>query len=171
MNHYPSKKCEKEFQRNWNDWFAGGPRETGWTRTGPWRKVKPAKLVTSSRTEIWINQGLEKNPNETAKWHLDFLRNSHPLEDTAYYREYLRPRYTEEQARKRAEDFLLLRDDIERNGVKTPIWVADIEQFNLGFRYFRFNGCHRLCCAKVLGHETVPAYIFSTEALVRGGGR
>jgi hypothetical protein len=34
----------------------------------------------------------------------------------------------------------------------------------VGFRYFRFDGAHRACCARVCGMTHVPAYVFKVEA-------
>jgi hypothetical protein len=59
-----------------------------------------------------------------------------------------------------------------KNRMETQRWHIDFLQarldqdekfFDLGFRYFRFDGTHRTCAAKVCGFDTVPAILFETE--------
>src|SRR5256885_686670 len=43
-------------------------------------------------------------------------------------------------------------------GVRSPV----------GFRYFRFDGCHRLCCASVLGLKEIPCTIHTVLPVASG---
>lgn len=73
----------------------------------------------------------------------------------------------------RAESFLELFDDMATNGYDQtkPVMVADVSSLGLGFDLFRFDGCHRLCAAHVLGIKEVPAYVFRLEEGPPSGGR
>lgn len=165
MIYCPFHKCQIEFQKNLSDWCSGGPRKEGWTRAGKSLGPIRAQLVSYRHQMISIDETLAKNLEETKKWHLAYLESLCPLEESAYYKEYLRPRYDHDRAVKRAMTFCELKADIQQKGILRSVWIADISPLNLGFRYFRFNGCHRICAAKSLGHKTVPAWVFSTAAL------
>ena len=52
-----------------------------------------------------------------------------------------------------------------------PVMMADVSQLGMGFDLFRFDGCHRLCAALVLGIKELPAYVFTLEAGRLSGGR
>lgn len=161
MIYYTSEKVKQEFHQNLVDWHLGGPKSNGWTRTGPPLPLRVAKLTSYHLGEISVDDGLAKNKEETLKWHLAFLQG----DDSLYLSEYLKPRYNESQIAKRIRSFRQLLTDIQSNGIRKPIWVADISCLDLDFRYFRFNGCHRLCCAKILGIQLVPAFIFKTSTI------
>lgn len=156
-------KVITEFDRNLADWHRGGPKPLGWTRTGPEIPFRPARLVGLRYASVSIDEALAKNPDETRRWHIDFLMNHVDVEDTAYYKEYLLPRYDVARAISRAYTFLELFDDIRANGVRQAVWVAECPW--LGFPIFRFNGCHRMCAAKVLGATEVPALVFKAQLL------
>lgn len=166
MIRYIPERIQNEFQMNLADWAAGGPKEGGWTRAGNPYPVPEIKLTGYKIDRVSIEDALSKNPIETAKWHIDFLQtcshgNWSKWKDTLYYEEYLKPRYDEDAAYRRASTFLSLFDDIRRDDIKQKVWIAKLNM--PACDYFRFNGCHRICCAKVLGETTVPAYIFSTS--------
>lgn len=162
---YDTEKFDTYFQRNLLDWCIGGPSPTGWTRTGPIITLPALKLRTWEKSVIPVDEVLAKNRLEVEKWHLAFLQGGTPAEKTLYWIEYLMPRYTEAEADLRCKTFIRLFKSIRKEGFQTNshIWVADLESLNLGFRYFRFDGCHRAACAKMLGIETVPAYVFSVS--------
>lgn len=157
----PSDHVQKQFQSNLKDWFLGGPKFGGWTRTGPQIPEISCNLVYAYFQILSVDECLAKNAEETKKWHIDFLLGN----GSAYRQEYLSPRYDYQKAENRMTSFMSLFKDIEMNGIKIPVWMADISQLGLGFKYFRFDGCHRLCCAKVIGIQTVPAFVFKIEAL------
>ena len=161
MIFHISKKIQNEFDRNLKDWYLGGPKDNGWTRTGPAIKEKQAKLINYSFINISIDEVLAKNYIETEKWHMDFLRNMQNIVDTRYYSEYLCPRY-KGLSINRANYFINLVKDIELNGVRKPVWVADVEDLKMGFKYFRFNGCHRACALKFIGKKEIFAIVFKT---------
>jgi hypothetical protein len=162
--HFDLRQYEEFFQNNYSDWCAGGPRDEGWTRGGELVNKVEASLGLYRRERLSVDDCLAKNAAEVERWHIDYLKN--PLRDSAYFKEYLLPRYREVEAVRRAEDFLTLYRAIRDRGLSDqfPILVADVTQLNLGFRYFRFDGCHRLACCKVLGIETVAALVFTAEA-------
>lgn len=162
MNFYTSKKIQNEFDRNLKDWFLGGPKEFGWTRTGPSIECKNAKLTSYSSMFVSVDDVLAKNFNETERWHMNFLRNKNSIFNTKYYCEYLYPRYGIE-SEKRAIYFIDLLEDIKLNGIRKPIWLADVENLKIGFKYFRFNGCHRTCAAKFIGKKEIFSIVFKTN--------
>jgi hypothetical protein len=82
------------------------------------------------------------------------------LQETAYWREYLRPTRSKLHAKRRLNAFLELYEDVRANGIKAPVCVAQVGHI-LEFPYFRFNGAHRTACAEVLGLN-LPAMIFET---------
>lgn len=168
MIQYVPDRIQEEFQRNLKDWAVGGPKEGGWTRAGEPCPIPEMTLTGYRINHISIEDALSKNPVETAKWHIPFLEwvirsygRLSEWKETTYYEEYLKPRYDETEAHKRAFSFIELFNDIRRNGVKQKVWIAHLNM--PACDYFRFNGCHRVCAAKVLGAKTVAAYIFSTS--------
>lgn len=172
-----NKKFEAAFQRDLTDWFNGGPSKTGWTRTGP--IIIPscdASLAKMTHEDIDVDLALAKNRAEVEKWHISFLRDqtsSSPktgTEETLYWKEYLSPRYNRTESHQRVNKLLKMFQHMKENGYsrKFPVWVADVRPLSLGFDYFRFNGCHRIVCAKVLGIKTVPACLFSIDVKIPG---
>lgn len=161
---YMPKRPHWEFGRNVIDWYLGGPKEGGWTRTGAVLPESHFRLLDYEYRLLEVDEVLAKNARETARWHIAFLKQPDPLEQTPYFQEYLWPRYGEESSA-RAKEFLILFERIRAEGVRRAVWVADVAGHGFGFRYFRFDGCHRTCCAKVLGKARVPAFVFKTEAL------
>jgi hypothetical protein len=159
LNNY-----EKDFQRNLEDWCLGGPKKSGWTREGEEIKLTKKIFVKNFLHEyVDIDQVLEKNFREVQKWHIDFLNNNKNIEKTKYYIEYLFPRYNFESIYF-AKKFLKLFQTINLKGFnkKNPIMLADISSLNLGFKYFRFDGCHRAACCKVLGFKKIFSLVFKT---------
>jgi hypothetical protein len=159
LNNY-----EKDFQRNLEDWCLGGPKKGGWTREGEEIKLTKKIFVKNFLHEyVDIDQVLEKNFKEVQKWHIDFLNNNKHIEKTKYYIEYLFPRYNLESIFF-AKKFLKLFQTINLKGFnkKNPIMLADISSLNLGFKYFRFDGCHRTACCKVLGFKKIFSLVFKT---------
>lgn len=154
----------RAYRENLADWLRGGPAEGGWTRTGPAETRRESRLTGYRFAAVAVEDVLAKNPAETSRWHVAFLRSSGAAEDSAYYREYLLPRYGV-AASARACSFRELYADMRRRGVVRPVWVADVATLSLGFRYFRFDGCHRACAAACLGFASVPACVFTAEAL------
>ena len=170
-----NKKFETAFQRDLMDWFNGGPSKTGWTRTGP--LIVPsyeASLGKPSHEDVDVDLALAKNRAEVEKWHISFLRDqtsSDPkngIEETLYWKEYLSPRYNRKESHQRINKWLGMFRNMHERGYsrKFPIWVANVKPLGLGFDYFRFNGCHRLVCAKVLGLKTIPAFLFSVDVRI-----
>jgi len=161
MIFYIKEKHQRYFKENLEDWCAGGPKDGGWTRVGPSVSIPNLELASCRKGMILVDDVLAKNRSEVERWHLSFLDGN----PQSYFAEYLDTRYEEDLADERAKSFLDLLEDIRENGFddKHPVCVADVSNTNLGMRYFRFDGCHRACCAKHLGINEVPAYIFTTE--------
>jgi hypothetical protein len=153
---------EKAFERNIEDWCLGGPKKDGWTREGKEIFLNKKLLLKSfSHDFIDLEYCLEKNYKEVKKWHIDFLYNKKNIKDTKYYEEYLFPRYNNKSIYV-ANKFLNLFEKIKIKGfnIKYPIFLADVSSLNLGFKYFRFDGCHRVACCKVLGHSKIYSVVF-----------
>ena len=114
-----------------------------------------------------------KNRAETIRWHVGFLKtyvNGGDLRDTAYWLEYLMPRFSLEYAAKKAARFIALYESIASGGCRpgTYVWLADLAsapglQERFGFRYFRFDGAHRLSCMYTLGITQIPSMVFSVR--------
>ncbi len=151
--------AEIAFQSNIKDWCLGGPKADGWTRTGPAIRLPSLRLKKFEKKDMLIDDVLSKNSAETKRWHVSFLLGN----ETNYWNEYLFRRYDIEKAEQKAANFKQLLVDVRSRGVIKPVLVADVEFLNLGFKYFRFDGCHRSCAAKVVGFTTVPALIFKVE--------
>jgi hypothetical protein len=163
MLHFDVKVFESHFVENLIDWSKGGPKPEGYTRSGSEIYVPEfngfKKMI---HLDLPPEQCLSKNKNEVNSWHISFLKNHSNVLETNYYKEYLLPRY-KEQSYKRAVGFMDLFRSIQENGFlrKHPVLVADVSSFNLGFDYFRFDGCHRTSCAYVLGFKKIPAILFT----------
>jgi hypothetical protein len=65
----------------------------------------------------------------------------------------------------RAEKFLRLAESIEVKGIRRPVFVADVSDFDLPYELFRFDGHHRCVCAKHLGATRVPAFVFKARRI------
>lgn len=161
MIYYISQKVKNEFHSNLTDWYLGGPKPEGWTRTGCELRMPNIDLNSYYFKLIDVDEGLAKNKYEISKWHISFLKGDTHL----YEQEYLKPRYDKEKSIIRIKTFMSLLNDIKINGIKNKVWVAEVKKLNIGFDYFRFDGCHRLCCAKFLGIKQVPAIIFRTSLI------
>jgi len=157
LNFYDSI-WNQMFIDNVSCWSKGGPRSEGWTREGPSIDVGYELTGEYKFSVISIEDVLAKNIKEINKWHLKFL-DGHPQ---LYYQEYLMPRMSEIDADQRMADFCDLLESI-RNGFFGVIFVAEIPEEIFGFKYFRFDGCHRACCMYHLGHREIPVCIFKTK--------
>jgi hypothetical protein len=149
---------EKVYRDNMLDWCLGGPKKGGWTREGD-RLCFPfyRRIGWEKRGTISIDEALSKNRSEVEKWHINFLKQPHPLEETAYYRDYLMPRMDHWAALRKASEFLSLFENVRRFGFdpNQPVVVVRVH----GIGLFRIDGCHRLCCGKMLDLEQVPAIV------------
>ena len=165
MLKYFDPWLQEVFQRNLSDWCVGGPNPGGWTREGPLVLLDLTCELTGYRFgTVQVQDALAKNQLETQKWHLDFLQNHSVPEETRYFKEYLVPRYSPQEQKERMESFLDLYESMKLGfDDHKPVMVADVSGLNLGFRWFRFDGCHRLCCAAALGMEKIPAWLFTTR--------
>lgn len=154
------KMYETMFQQNMQDWCMGGPKRGGWTRFGTHTYLeKKVALKKMKWAIINVDDGLAKNKDEVHKWHISYLQGDH----RAYQQEYLLHRYDKKEAEIKCKNFMSLFENIKNEGYNTqhPIYVADVEILGLGFKYFRFDGCHRLSCCKFLGITEVPAFVFT----------
>lgn len=139
---------QESFDVNWRDWCF---REKF--------RWNPHRLVRYNRVDLSIEDVLSKNRPEVERWHIAFLQGYEDL----YYQEYLHDDHAADfrDAEKRAHKFRKLLIDVKQNGVLKSVWVAKV-----GDMFFRFDGCHRTCCAYVCGMDTVPALVFKTERLM-----
>lgn len=160
-------RFQRDFRRNLAEWASGGPHERGWTRNGPVITVPDYQLDSVRREDLSVDEGLAKNVDNNRRWHLDFITHyGREWCETSYWKEYLLPRYGKEDCFERCRMFIHLfesiRDTGYRDGTK-PVYIVDLGDDRLGFRYFRFDGCHRLTCAKALGIKTVPCLVFGVK--------
>jgi hypothetical protein len=169
LRHAPA-----EFQRNVEAWAKGGPGPRGWTRTGPPIETPECRLTWVRRRLIEADECLAKNRPEMDRWHLGFLKtyvSGGDLRNTGYWHEYLVPRLGPEGAARKAARFIALYETIAARGCRpgTYVWLADLAsapglQEHFGFRYFRFDGAHRLSCMVTLGIREIPCMVFSVRA-------
>jgi len=160
-----------EFRRNLVDWREGGPNPTGWTRTGPPIETPDCELVAAREQLVDAEECFAKNRAEMVRWHLAFLQTyvrGGDLRGTAYWLEYLLSRLSPEAAEKKAAGFTALYDSIASGGCRPGSYVllADLGsvpglQRYFGFRYFRFDGAHRLSCLYLQGTRQIPCLVFS----------
>lgn len=150
---YIPNNVEQAFQSNLRDWCASNDKsiDQHWC------------LTRYCKTEIPVDAALAKNAAQTKRWHISFLNDHKIYEETEYWKEYLLPNYFD--PKQRADSFLELFYSIKSEGIKRLIWVADVTHLDLGFKYFRFDGCHRLCAAKVLGMQMIGAMTFTINRL------
>jgi hypothetical protein len=166
--------ANREFQKTLSDWSSGGPKPGGWTRTGPPIAVPGCSLGWPRRREVEAHDCFAKNRPEMARWHLAFLEtylSGGELEDTAYWREYLLARLSPEDAAKKSARFVALFESLAADGRHhgRRVWLADLSSVgglsrHVGFRYFRFDGAHRLACLYTLGIRQIPCLVFSLRA-------
>jgi hypothetical protein len=164
---YLHDNIQAALDANLVDWCKGGPRKEGWTRTGLPVRYRPVRIVSYFSTELPVEEILAKNRMEAQKWHIGFLetliavgKSKFYWKKTTYYREYLKPRLEDEQGFEQSKRFISLIEDVIENGVRRAVWVADVSELKMPFRYFRFDGCHRACCAKICGIPRIPTLIF-----------
>lgn len=168
--------AQAEFQRNVADWAKGGPNPRGFTREGPPIPTPDCELTGVSHQLIDADECFAKNRPQTMRWHVAFLQtyvSGGDLQATAYWREYLGVRLSPEAAQKKASRFTALYDTIAARGCRpgSYVWLADLAsapglQSHFGFRYFRFDGAHRLSCLYVLGARQIPCLVFSVRTQV-----
>ena len=153
----------------------GGPGQRGWTRTGPAIAIPDCSLVWFTRRVLQIDDCFAKNRAEITRWHLTFLQTyvrGGDLHSTAYWLEYLRPRFSREISEQKVARFIALYESIASGGFRSASypWIADLStapglDAYFGFRYFRFDGSHRLACLHTLGIRQVPCLVFSVRCL------
>ena len=147
MLHFDMSFFQESFDVNWRDWCFR--EKVRWN---------PHRLLRYDRVDLSIEDVLSKNYEETRRWHIAFLQGDEDL----YYQEYLHDDHASDfrDAEKRAHKFRKLLIDVRQHGVLKSVWVAKVDDM-----FFRFDGCHRTCCAYVCGMDTVPALVFKTEKL------
>jgi len=163
-----------EFQRNLVDWRQGGPSPKGWTREGPPIATPECDLIGVKEQLVDADECFAKNRAETARWHLGFLQTylrGGDLRSTAYWLEYLMTRFPAEGAQRKADRFVALFESIAAGGCRPGSYVllADLAsapglERHFGFRYFRFDGAHRLSCMYMLGTRQIPCLVFSVRS-------
>ena len=167
------RKAQGEFQRNLADWRVGGPHPKGYTRAGPPISTPDLALAGLRRQVLPAEECFAKNAAEFKRWHLAFVhtvRDGGNLLDTAYFKEYSLARFSREKAEQRVARFAALYRSIATAGCRsgTYVWVADLASVAglpdcFGFRYFRFDGAHRLSCLYALGVRQIPCLVFSVR--------
>lgn len=112
-----------------------------------------------------VDIALEKNSDEIDAY-LEVLRaDDYRLDQTRYIQEIQMKKHGHSLVASlaKAEKFRHLAKSIERDGIRRPIFLADVAEFDLPYRMFRFDGNHRAICAKHLGLEMVPAFVFKVN--------
>jgi hypothetical protein len=170
-----TRNAEGEFQRNLVDWRRGGPHGNGYTRAGPPISTPDCALDGLRRQVLSAEECFAKNFAEIKRWHLAFLYTVRDgggnLLKTAYFHEYLLARYSRDAAEQRVARFAALYNNMAITGRRSGsyVWVADLASVAglpdcFGFRYFRFNGAHRLSCLYALGVRQAPCLVFSLRS-------
>ncbi len=123
---------------------------------------------------VWmpVAWALEKNHEETEDY-LELLRTDEAhLEQTRYIQAIQIGKHgrTLASALARAEEFRQLARSVERDGIRRPALLADVAEFDLPYRMFRFDGHHRAICAMHLGMDRIPAFVFKVTPPVTTRG-
>ena len=165
------RKAEARFQHDLSDWCRGGPHADGYTRAGPQVSTPDCKLSVLRRQILGAEECFAKNFTEVKRWHLAFVytvRDGGNPRETAYFREYSLARFAPEVAEQRVARFAALYSSIASAGYRSGkyVWVADLASIPgledyFGFRYFRFDGAHRLSCLYALGVRQIPCLVFT----------
>ena len=156
--------AQRQFDANWRDWCAGGPKDGGYTRQGAGIALTPPRLTVKRLATLRPTDLMAKNAREFSLWHVAFLQAylaGQKLTETAYFQEYLRARLSKQESSDRAGKFIELFEDVRQNGVRLPARVADVSRV-VHFPFFRFDGAHRTACAHVLGVKSVSAIVYAT---------
>jgi hypothetical protein len=121
------------------------------------------RFVQVSAEWVPIDLVLEKNSDENEDY-LEILRvDASRLEQTRYVQEVQIKKHGRSLASTlvRVEEFRNLAESVARDGIRRPVLLADVAAFELPYRMYRFDGHHRAICAKHLGLERVPAFVFT----------
>jgi hypothetical protein len=153
------------------DWRQGGPKPKGWTREGPPIPTPDCELVAAREQLVDADECLAKNRAEMARWHLAFLQTyvrGGDLRGTAYWLEYLLSRLIPARPRRKSSRIhrLVRQHCLGRVPSRKLCLLADLGsvpglQRYFGFRYFRFDGAHRLSCLYLQGTRQIPCLVFS----------
>ena len=120
------------------------------------------RFITVHARWVPVDMVLEKNSDENEAY-MEFLRaDDSQLEQTRYIQEIQikRHRRSLSEALAQAKEFRLLLKSVQRHGIHRPVLLVDVAEFDLPYRFYRFDGHHRAICAKFLGMDLVPAFIF-----------
>ena len=148
-------KTQEEFERDWNT--AAAVIAKGYA---------PPRLRRVQALSVPIDWALNKNGDETEEY-AEILRvDEARLEHTRYIQEIQIGKHgrTLEAAMLRARTFRQLARQVEKEGIRRPIYLVDVSAFDLPYWMYRFDGHHRAVCAKYLGLDRVPAYVFGAES-------
>ncbi|MYM31658.1 ParB N-terminal domain-containing protein [Duganella sp. CY15W] len=139
------------FRKNWVSTTKRYPKE-----------LPVPKIISVRAKSISVESALRKNSDETDIY-LQVLRTKeNDLEKSAYVQEIQIRSHGQNAtiALAKARKFQELAKSIKKDGVRKPILLANVEQFDLPYQMFRFDGHHRAICALSLGLEKIPAFIF-----------
>ena len=120
-------------------------------------------ISTEGVSQVFLQFVLEKNSDENEDY-LEILRvDASRLEQTRYVQEVQIKKHGRSLASTlvRVEEFRNLAKSVARDGIRRPVLLADVATFELPYRMYRFDGHHRAICAKHLGLERVPAFVFT----------
>jgi len=133
----------------------------------------PPRLTWASALWVPTSWALEKNSDE----HEDYLEaiqaEASRLEQTRYVQEIQMRQHRRSLATAmlRAEIFRDLVRSIEKEGIRRPIHLVDVTAYDLPYRMFRLDGHHRAICARHLGLDWIPAFVFTVTPPETSGPR
>lgn len=135
-------------------------------------RPKELALGPAERTELLVDLVLERRKLVLYQRHIRFLEQatgkSFDYKTTEYWKA-LRRYLSEEQAEVPVMRFLDLFSSIRKFGFQDseekPVGVCDLGNILEKIRYYRYDGTHRACIAKVLGMHEIPVLL--TEVRLR----
>lgn len=147
-------ETQEEFERDWNS--AVAVQAKGYA---------PPRLVRVRALAVPTAWALDKNSEETEEYVEVLQAEESQVEQTRYIQEIQLRKHARslESAMHRARTFRELAGRLEREGIRRPVYLVDVSAYGLPYRMFRFDGHHRAICARFLGLERVPAYVFEVS--------
>lgn len=123
---------------------------------------EPPSLTRVSAVWAPTDWALEKNSDEDEEYLEVLHADGSQLEQTSYVQEIQMKRHRQSlaSALERAKAFRNLERSIEKEGIRRPLHLVDVTAYDLPYRMFRLDGHHRAICAKHLGLDWVPAFVF-----------
>jgi len=123
---------------------------------------EPPRLTRVSAIWVPTDWALEKNSDENGEYLEVLQADASRLEQTRYVQEVQMKRHRQSLASALvcAKTFRDLARSIEKEGIRRPIHLVDVAAYDLPYRMFRLDGHHRAICARQLGLDWIPAFVF-----------